>query len=96
MRILSEGFVNNWFNKQLNIHPSLLPDFKGLNVHQRVIEAKTDISGCSVHLVRSGVDEGPIIGQMSTNIETNDSEELLAKKVLKLEHVLYRLFKVIF
>ena len=89
MRILSEGFVNNWFNKQLNIHPSLLPDFKGLNVHQRVIEAKTDISGCSVHLVRSGVDEGPIIGQMSTNIETNDSEELLAKKVLKLEHVLY-------
>ena len=89
MRILSEGFVNNWFNKQLNIHPSLLPDFKGLNVHQRVIEAKSDISGCSVHLVRSGVDEGPIIGQMSTNIETNDSEELLAKKVLKLEHVLY-------
>ncbi len=53
------------------------------------MEAKTDISGCSVHLVRSGVDEGPIIGQMSTNIETNDSEELLAKKVLKLEHVLY-------
>ena len=89
MRILSEGFVNNWFNKQLNIHPSLLPDFKGLNVHQRVIEAKSDTSGCTVHLVRSGVDEGPIIGQMSTNIETNDNEEILAKKVLKLEHILY-------
>lgn len=89
MRILSESFVNNWFNKQLNIHPSLLPNFKGLNVHQRVIEAKSEISGCSVHLVRSGVDEGPIIGQMSTNIETNDNEEILAKKVLKLEHVLY-------
>ena len=89
MRILSESFVNNWFNKQLNIHPSLLPNFKGLNVHQRVIEAKSDTSGCTVHLVRSGVDEGPIIGQMSTNIETNDNEEILAKKVLKLEHVLY-------
>ena len=89
MRILSENFVNNWFNKQLNIHPSLLPDFKGLNVHQRVIEAKSTKSGCSVHLVRSGVDEGPIIGQMSTNIENNDDKKILAKKVLKLEHVLY-------
>ena len=89
MRILSENFVNNWFNKQLNIHPSLLPDFKGLNVHQRVIEAKSTKSGCSVHLVRSGVDEGPIIGQMSTNIETNDNEKILTKKVLKLEHILY-------
>ena len=89
MRILSENFVNNWFNKQLNIHPSLLPNFKGLNVHHRVIEAKSTKSGCSVHLVRSGVDEGPIIGQMSTNIETNDNEKILAKKVLKLEHVLY-------
>ena len=84
MRILSENFVNNWFNKQLNIHPSLLPNFKGLNVHHRVIEAKSTKSGCSVHLVRSGVDEGPIIGQMSTNIETNDNEKILAKKVLKL------------
>ena len=83
--------VYNLQGKLFFFHPifSLLPNFKGLNVHQRVIEAKSDISGCSVHLVRSGVDEGPIIGQMSTNIETNDSEELLAKKVLKLEHVLY-------
>ena len=80
MRILSEDFVNNWFNKQLNIHPSLLPDFKGLDVHKRVIEAKTNISGCTVHLVRSGVDEGPIIGQISTNIESNDNEEILAGK----------------
>ena len=89
MRILSEGFVNNWFNKQLNIHPSLLPDFKGLNVHKRVIESKSSLSGCSVHLVRSGVDEGPIISQLSTNIETNDNELILSKKILKLEHVLY-------
>ena len=89
MRILSEDFVNNWFNKQLNIHPSLLPDFKGLDVHKRVIESKTNISGCTVHLVRAGVDEGPIIGQISTNVESNDNEEILAGKVLKLEHILY-------
>ncbi len=89
MRILSEDFVNNWFNKQLNIHPSLLPAFKGLNVHKRVLESKSNISGCTVHLVRAGVDEGPIIGQMSTNVESDDNEETLAKKVLKLEHILY-------
>ena len=89
MRILSEDFVNNWFNKQLNIHPSLLPDFKGLEVHKRVIESKANFSGCTVHLVRAGVDEGPIIGQISTNIESNDDEEILANKVLKLEHILY-------
>ena len=89
MRILSEDFVNNWFNKQLNIHPSLLPDFKGLDVHKRVIESKTNISGCTVHLVRAGVDEGPIIGQISTKVESNDNEEMLAGKVLKLEHILY-------
>ena len=89
MRILSEDFVNNWFNKQLNIHPSLLPNFKGLDVHKRVIESKTNISGCTVHLVRTGVDEGPIIGQISTNVEGNDNEEILAGKVLKLEHILY-------
>ena len=89
MRILSEDFVNNWFNKQINIHPSLLPDFKGLDVHKRVIESKTNISGCTVHLVRAGVDEGPIIGQISTKVETNDNEEILSIKVLKLEHILY-------
>ena len=91
MRILSEDFVNNWFNKQLNIHPSLLPEFKGLNVHKRVIESKTNISGCTVHLVRAGVDEGPIIGQISTKVESNDNEEILASKILKLEHILYPL-----
>ena len=72
-----------------NIHPSLLPDFKGLDVHKRVIESKTNISGCTVHLVRAGVDEGPIIGQISTKVESNDNEEMLAGRVLKLEHILY-------
>ena len=89
MRILSSYFVDKWFNKQLNIHPSLLPDFKGLDVHKRVIESKVKTSGCTVHLVRSGVDEGPIIGQLSTDICSDDNEKSLAEKVLKLEHILY-------
>ena len=89
MRILSSYFVDKWFNKQLNIHPSLLPDFKGLDVHKRVIESKVKKSGCTVHLVRSGVDEGPIIGQLSTEICSDDNEKSLAEKVLKLEHILY-------
>ena len=89
MRILSSYFVDKWFNKQLNIHPSLLPDFKGLNVHKRVIESKVKTSGCTVHLVRSGVDEGPIIGQLSTGICSDDNEKSLAEKVLRLEHILY-------
>ena len=89
MRILSSYFVDKWFNKQLNIHPSLLPAFKGLNVHNRVIESKVKTSGCTVHLVRSGVDEGPIIGQLSTDIYSDDNEKSLAEKVLRLEHILY-------
>ena len=89
MRILSSYFVDKWFNKQLNIHPSLLPDFKGLDVHKRVIESKVKKSGCTVHLVRSGVDEGPIIGQLSTEICSDDNEKSLAEKVLRLEHILY-------
>ena len=89
MRILSSYFVDKWFNKQLNIHPSLLPAFKGLDVHNRVIESKVKTSGCTVHLVRSGVDEGPIIGQLSTDICSDDNEKSLAEKVLRLEHILY-------
>ena len=89
MIILSSYFVDKWFNKQLNIHPSLLPAFKGLDVHKRVIESKIKTSGCTVHLVRSGVDEGPIIGQLSTDICSNDNEKTLAEKVLRLEHILY-------
>ena len=60
-----------------------------LDFHKRVIESKTNISGCTVHLVRAGVDEGPLIGQISTKVETNDNEEILSIQVLKLEHILY-------
>ena len=78
-----------WFNKHLNIHPSLLPSFKGLNTHERAIKSGVKFAGCTVHLVRSGVDEGPIIGQAITSIDINDDKISLAEKVLKLEHKLY-------
>lgn len=89
MRIHSKNFVEKWFNRHLNIHPSLLPSFKGLNTHERAIEAGVKFAGCTVHLVRSGVDEGPIIGQAVTSISINDNKDSLSKKVLALEHKLY-------
>ena len=89
MRIHGEKFVEKWFNKHLNIHPSLLPSFKGLNTHERAIKSGVKFAGCTVHLVRSGVDEGPIIGQAITSIDINDDKVSLAEKVLKLEHKLY-------
>ena len=89
MRIHSDDFVNKWFNKHLNVHPSLLPSFKGLNTHKKAIEAGVKFAGCTVHMVRSGVDEGPIIGQAVTSVNQNDNEKLLAAKVLELEHRLY-------
>ena len=89
MRIHGEKFVEKWFNKHLNIHPALLPSFKGLNTHERAIKSGVKFAGCTVHLVRSGVDEGPIIGQAITSVDANDDKESLAKKVLKLEHKLY-------
>ena len=89
MRIHGEKFVEKWFNKHLNIHPSLLPSFKGLNTHERAIKSGVKFAGCTVHLVRSGVDEGPIIGQARTSIDINDDKISLAEKVLKLEHKLY-------
>ena len=89
MRIHGEKFVEQWFNKHLNIHPALLPSFKGLNTHERAIKSGVKFTGCTVHLVRSGVDEGPIIGQAVTSIDAHDDKYSLAEKVLKLEHELY-------
>ena len=89
MRILTPSFVKPWAGRILNIHPSLLPDFPGAHAHRDVIAAKATKSGCTVHLVRSGVDEGPIIGQLSTDICSDDNEKSLAEKVLRLEHILY-------
>ncbi len=89
MRVLSNNFVNEWWNKIINIHPSLLPAFKGLNVQSRVIASGAKFSGCTVHLVRQGVDEGPIICQAVVPIHENDNTYTLSARILKKEHLLY-------
>ncbi|MFQ3361431.1 MAG: phosphoribosylglycinamide formyltransferase [Alphaproteobacteria bacterium] len=89
MRILSEEFIDQWWNKIINIHPSLLPSYKGLNTHQRVLDDRTKVTGCSVHIVRKELDNGPIIIQAAVPVEENDTEEILSKRVLKMEHKIY-------
>ncbi len=91
MRILSEGFVEAWRDRQLNIHPSLLPAFKGLHVHERVLETGCRITGCTVHFVRPAMDEGPIVAQVAVPVVPGDTPETLADRVLEAEHKLYPL-----
>jgi phosphoribosylglycinamide formyltransferase 1 len=89
MRILSSDFINRFAGKILNIHPSLLPKFPGLNTHQRVIDAKEKYHGTTVHFVTEELDGGPIISQEIIEIDTSDTEYSLAQEVLKKEHILY-------
>ncbi|MDB2611002.1 phosphoribosylglycinamide formyltransferase [Amylibacter sp.] len=89
MRILTKSFIDQWNNKILNIHPSLLPKYKGLNTHQRAIDAFDKISGCSVHIVTSELDGGLVLGQRTVDIESTDTASTLAEKVLIEEHILY-------
>jgi len=89
MRILSADFVSKYSGKILNIHPSLLPKFPGLNTHQRAIDASEKKHGASVHFVTEEIDGGPVIAQQSVNIDSTDNSQTLAKKVLEKEHVLY-------
>lgn len=89
MRLLSDQFCNRWCNKLINIHPSLLPAFKGLNVHKRMIDAGVKISGCTVHFVRSAMDDGPIIIQAAIPVAFDDTPEDLAARILKEEHLIY-------
>lgn len=89
MRILSDEFVEKWRDRQLNIHPSLLPAFRGLNVYARAIEAGCKVSGCTVHFVRAAMDEGPIVAQTSVPILEGDTAETLAARILIEEHKLY-------
>ena len=96
MRILTAPFVEHYAGKMLNIHPSLLPKFKGLHTHRRAIEAKETEHGCSVHFVTPELDGGPIIGQRKVAITTKDTEDSLASKVQKQEHVLYPLCTKLF
>ncbi len=89
MRILSTAFVAKWDGRMLNIHPSLLPKYKGLHTHQRAIQAKDTIAGTSVHLVTADLDEGPLLGQMEVAVLPNDTADSLAERVKIAEHQLY-------
>ena len=89
MKILSSNFIKKFEGKILNIHPSLLPKFKGLNTHQRVIDKKEKYSGCTVHYVNSKLDSGKIILQAKVKVSKNDTANSLSKKILKQEHKLY-------
>jgi phosphoribosylglycinamide formyltransferase 1 len=89
MRVLTPYLVETWAGRMINIHPSLLPAFPGLHTHQRALEAGVAKHGCTVHLVTSGVDEGPILGQAEVEVLPGDDEDRLSARVLKQEHRLY-------
>lgn len=89
MRLLGAGFVRRWRDRLINIHPSLLPAFKGLHTHERVIESGARFAGCTVHFVRENMDEGPIIAQAAVPVRPEDTAETLAARVLAQEHVIY-------
>lgn len=89
MRVLTGDFVSRFQGRMLNIHPSLLPKYKGLNTHARAIEAGDEEHGCSVHEVTAALDDGPILGQARVKIEAGDTPGILAARVLVWEHKLY-------
>ena len=89
MKILSNNFIRLFGNKIVNIHPSLLPKYKGLNTHMRVLKGKEKYSGCTVHFVDSNMDSGPIIAQKAVEVFPEDDEESLSERVKSEEHKLY-------
>lgn len=89
MRVVTAGFVGHWRDRLINIHPSLLPAFPGLDTHARALAAGVRLHGCSVHFVRETVDEGPIIGQAAVPVLPGDDPDSLAARVLTAEHRLY-------
>jgi len=89
MRILSEQFVERWRGRMINIHPSLLPNYKGLDTHARAIAAGDSHGGCTVHLVTPALDDGPVLGQIPVAILPGDTPDRLAARVLFAEHQLY-------
>ena len=89
MKILSKNFILNFKGQILNIHPSLLPKYKGLNTHEKAIKNKDEYSGCTVHFVNSKLDSGEIINQKKVKIKKKDTPNSLAKKILAQEHKLY-------
>ena len=89
MRVLTPWFVNEWAGRLINIHPSLLPKYPGVDTHKRCLEAGDTVHGCTVHQVTAGVDEGPVIGQAEVDVLDDDTPDALAARVLKAEHVLF-------
>lgn len=89
MRLMTPDFVGRWQTRMINIHPSLLPVFKGLDTHQRAIDAGVKIAGCSVHYVRAEMDAGPIIAQAAVPVLSGDTPDILGGRVLAAEHRLY-------
>lgn len=89
MRILTPSFTAKWAGRMLNIHPSLLPKYKGLHTHARALEAGDAQHGCSVHEVTADLDDGPILGQARMDVRTGDTPQSLAERLLPLEHQLY-------
>jgi phosphoribosylglycinamide formyltransferase-1 len=89
MRLLSDGFVDQWAGRLINIHPSLLPKYKGLDTHQRAIDAGDRVSGCSVHVVTAELDAGEVLGQTEVVIMPDDTAATLADRILIAEHQLY-------
>lgn len=91
MRLLSADFIKPYQGRILNIHPSILPLFAGLNTHQRAIDAGMKLAGCTVHLVTEGMDEGPILAQAAVPVYHDDDQDSLASRVLMAEHQIYPL-----
>ena len=89
LRVLTDEFVNHWRDRMINIHPSLLPKYKGLHTHKRAIEAGEDYHGCTVHYVRPDLDTGPLLLQARVPVLDGDTPEQLAGRVLEQEHVIY-------
>jgi phosphoribosylglycinamide formyltransferase-1 len=89
MRILSPTFVAEWSGRIVNIHPSLLPKYRGLNTHKRALEAGDKASGCSVHIVTEQLDAGDVLGQAEVRIEAGDTPATLEQRILAAEHMLY-------
>lgn len=89
MRILGSRFVNRWRDRILNIHPSLLPSFKGLHPQERALETGVRFTGCTVHFVRPEMDDGPIVLQAALGVDPEDDADRLSEKILEMEHIIY-------
>lgn len=89
MRLLDSRIIDAWRDRMINIHPSLLPSFRGLDTHERALEVGVKLAGCSVHFVRSDVDSGPIIAQAAVPVLPDDTPAVLAARILEQEHLIY-------